>query len=144
MYIFRYGIESFLKAMISASLECTSTKEEEGGIIMEKDALYEFVRVKNVYEGTDRASGLYETDQEELSQLIFSRVCKGWKMHASFHTHPSFSPAPSSLDLDKLFQGFRYNIIWAPTHRTFSYSLWIEEDSHTAYLPISTIKKLIK
>jgi proteasome lid subunit RPN8/RPN11 len=144
MYIFRYGIESFLKAMISASVECTSTKEEEGGIIMEKDAVYEFVRVKNVYEGTDRASGLYETDQEELSQLIFSRVCKGWKMHASFHTHPSFSPTPSSLDLDKLFQGFRYNIIWSPTHRTFSYSAWIGEESYLAYLPISTIEKLIK
>jgi proteasome lid subunit RPN8/RPN11 len=144
MYIFRYGIEAFLKAMLKASEECPSTKEEEGGIIMEKDGQYEFVRVKNVYEGTDRASGLYETDHEELSQLVFSRVCKGWKMHASFHTHPSFSPTPSSLDLDKLFQGFKYNVIYSPTHRTFSYSQWIGEDSCVTYLPTTTIEKLIK
>ena len=144
MYIFRYGIESFVKAILKASEDCTSTQEEEGGLILEKEGVYEFVRVKNLYEGTDRASGLYETDQEELSQLVFSKICKGWKMHASFHTHPSFSPTPSSLDLDKLFQGFRYNIIWSPVHRTFSYSQWIGEDSCVTYIPIKTLEKLIK
>jgi proteasome lid subunit RPN8/RPN11 len=144
MYIFRYGIESFMKAMLKASKECQNTREEEGGIIMEKDGVYEFVRVKNHHEGTDRAGGLYETDQDEFSQLVFSRVCKAWKMHASFHTHPTFSPTPSSLDLDKLFQGFRYNVIYSASHRTFSYSQWIEDDSCVTYLPIKTIQKLVK
>lgn len=144
MYIFRYGIEKFLKAILDASEKCNNHKEEEGGIIMEKDSEYEFVRVKNLYEGTSRAAGLYETDQEELSALIFSRVCKGWKMHASFHTHPSFSPNPSNLDLDKLFQGFRYNIIWSPNSRAFSYSQWIGEELCVTYLPIHTVKNLIK
>lgn len=144
MYIFRYGIESFLKAVLKASEECTNNTEEEGGIIMEKDGVYEFVRVRNHYEGTDRAVSLYETDQDEFSQLVFSRVCKSWKMHASFHTHPGFSPTPSSLDLDKLFQGFRYNVIYSPAHRTFSYSQWIGDDSYVTYLPIKTIQQLIK
>ena len=144
MYIFRYGIESFLKAVLKASEECTNNTEEEGGIIMEKDGVYEFVRVKNHHEGTDRAVGLYETDLEEFSQLVFSKVCKSWKMHASFHTHPGFSPTPSSLDLDKLFQGFKYNVIYSPAHRTFSYSQWIEDNSYVTYLPIKTIQQLIK
>jgi proteasome lid subunit RPN8/RPN11 len=144
MYIFRYGIESFVKAVLSASRECASTLEEEGGIIMEKEGVYEFVRIKNVHEGTDRASGLYETDQEELSQLVFSRVCKGWKMHASFHTHPSFSPTPSCLDIDKLFEGFRYNVIWSPTHRSFSYSMWVGELTYASYFPVTTFEQLIK
>lgn len=144
MYIFRYGIEKFFKAMLDASQKCTHAVEEEGGIIMEKEGEYEFVKIKNIYEGTDRAAGLYETDQEELSQLVFSRVCKGWKMHASFHTHPSFSPTPSNLDLDKLFHGFKYNVIYAPIHRTFSHSIWMDDVSCVTYIPTTTIQKIIK
>ena len=129
--------------MLQAAEECFNPIEEEGGIIIEKEKVYEFVKIKNVYEGTSSAPSLYETDREKLSELIFSKICKGWKMYASFHTHPSFSATPSDLDLTKLFQSFKYNIIYSVKNDMFSYSEWLGEKIYSVYLPKKTIQILI-
>ena len=132
------------KTILVAAENCTHTVEEEGGIILEKDGEYCFVKVKNIHEGTDIAAGLYETDQIELKENVFSKVADGWKFYASFHTHPRYTPTPSSLDLQKLFQGFKYNVIFSPVREIFSYSQWLGEESAPYYIPKKTREALIK
>jgi proteasome lid subunit RPN8/RPN11 len=130
------------KIMLQAAESCTDPIEEQGGIILSKNNEYCFVKVKNIHEGTATAAGLYETDQTELRENVLTRVGDGWKFYASFHTHPQWSSCPSSLDLEKLFQGFRYNIIFAPTTNMFSHSEWIGEQSAVYYIPKKTVAAL--
>ena len=132
------------KEMLTAAKICQHRGEEEGGIILAKDGEYHFVKVKNIHEGTATAAALYETDQTELKEKVLTKVGEGWKLFASFHTHPSFSPTPSSLDLRKLFNGFKYNIIFAPDMNTFSYSQWLGDKSSLYYMPVSTLKNILE
>jgi len=136
--------KALLKEVLKAGGECTHSVEEEGGIILHKDGEYYFTKVKNIHTGTEHAFGLYETDQDELRDKVLSKVAEGWKMYASFHTHPSFSPAPSSLDLAKLFQGFKYNIIFSPKTYMFSFNEWVGERTITYYIPTDTLNHLLK
>ena len=143
MDIIKTADRALFRTMIDAAWQCPHPIEEEGGIILSKDGDYVFAKVKNIYAGTDTAVGLYETDQRELKEHVFSRLSEGWKMFSSFHTHPSFSATPSSLDLAKLFDGFKINIIYAPKHMMFSYSQWVGEHSSTYYIPRITIQNIL-
>jgi len=129
--------------MVAAAEQCLSTIEEEGGIILEKDGEYVFVHVKNKHADTPRAPTLYETDLTELKEHVLGKVAEGWKFYASFHTHPSFSPNPSNLDLSELFTGFKYNIIYSPKLDLFSFNQWVGNKSITYYIPTHTLKHLI-
>jgi len=131
------------KTLLQAVENCPHPVEEEGGIILAKDDEYCFVKVKNIHKGTDTAAGLYETDQTELKENVLTKVADGWKFYASFHTHPKYTPTPSSLDLEKLFQGFKYNAIYSPVREIFSYSQWLGEKSSPYYIPKTTLEALI-
>jgi proteasome lid subunit RPN8/RPN11 len=131
--------------MGKASSLCGRSPEEEGGIILEKDGEYAFVKVKNKHSGDSIAEGLYETDLEDLQKNVFPMVENGWKFYASFHTHPSFSPTPSKLDLEKLFTGFKYNVIFASQQKVFSYSEWLPDDRmFIYYIPLSSLILSVK
>jgi hypothetical protein len=130
-------------ALLSAVQVCTHASEEEGGLILKKEAQYLFVKIRNIYEGTATAIGLYETDKLELKERIFSRMGDGWQMHASFHTHPCFSATPSSTDMTYLFQGFKYNYIYAPRPKAFSITSWEGDNSQTKYILKETIEALL-
>jgi proteasome lid subunit RPN8/RPN11 len=132
------------REMLEAAKACDNRREEEGGIILTKDGEYHFVKVKNIHNGTETAAALYETDQTELKDKVLNKVGEGWRLFASFHTHPSFSPTPSSLDLSKLFNGFKYNIIFAPDMNTFSYSQWLGNKSSLYYMPANTLKNILE
>lgn len=128
-----------------ASSVCGQSAEEEGGIILEKDGEYQFVKVKNKNSGESIAEGLYETDIEDLQKNVFPMVKTGWKFYASFHTHPSFSATPSRLDLEKLFNGFKYNVIFASQQKVFSYSEWLPDDRmFIYYIPLSSLILAVK
>ena len=129
-----------LREVLRASEECVHRYEEEGGVILENAGKYAFVKVKNKHENTQEAIALYETDLSELQEKVFLKLSEGWKMFASFHTHPSFSPTPSQLDLAKLFQGFKYNVIYAKNVDRFSFSEWIQDVSCPVYVPRATIR----
>lgn len=133
-----------LTAVLTAGDQCQHAVEEEGGIILAKDNGYVFAKVKNIHAGTSEAVGLYETDQHELKDKVLDEVAKGWQIYASFHTHPSFSPAPSSLDMHSLFQGFKYNIIFSPRTYMYSFSEWVGPKSIIYYVPTETLKHLLK
>ena len=136
--------KQLLATLLVAAELCQSRQEEEGGIILLKDDQYVFEKIKNKNSGRNEASVLYEVTSEGMQEQIFPRLKDGWKMHASFHTHPSFSTTPSSIDLGKLFLGFRYNFIYSPSGESFSLSEWIDENSCVYYVPKKTIKFLLK
>jgi len=133
-----------ISAILDAAAECTHPVEEEGGIVLSKNDDYVFAKVKNIHSGESIAAGLYETDQQELKEKVLDKIAEGWTMYASFHTHPSFSPTPSTLDLTKLFQGFKYNIIFAPRTNMFSCSEWVGERTAIYYIPTETLKHLLE
>ena len=148
MNIFKENLTGYYTAWLQAALECGDvTHEEQGGIILEREGVFEFAKIRNMHQNTPTAAGLYETDHEELKYKIFPKVFnEGWKMHASFHTHPApMSSTPSHTDLSKLFQGFKYNIILAVYDNMFSYSMWCADDNIcTAYLRMQLVKTLTK
>ena len=146
MSLFKLTNISLANQLIRAADECTNIKEEEGGIILERDGDYKFIRIKNKYEGTSKAYGLYETDKEQLQELLKKHVMEeGWKLYASFHTHPTFSPSPSSLDVSALFGSFKYNYIYATEKRIFSYSQWVDEERLSVlYVPRQSLQNLVK
>lgn len=113
--------------LLKAKDECNNPLEEEGGIIIhnEDNEQYKFVKIKNKYNGTATAIGLYEADVEEFSSKVISKLSKGWKMYASFHTHPTFPPTPSQLDVSTLFEGFMYNFIYSPLEMKYSCCCWV-------------------
>ena len=136
--------KTILAALLCAVDECPHRLEEEGGIILNKDEDYMFVRVKNIHEATQTAHGLYETDLVELKDKIFTRMTEGWKMHASFHTHPMFGASPSSLDINKLFQGFPQNYIYSPIQKTYSLTTWKDNDWHVQFITKNHVEDLEK
>lgn len=133
------------RAIATATVECGGSKEEEGGIILVLDQPagireYKFIKVINDRRGTLSARGLYVANPEDFGKNVFPLITEGWNMYASFHTHPTFSATPSSLDEDKLFRGFKYNFIFSNSERTVSCSEWSpQNDLHTVYLNIITL-----
>jgi proteasome lid subunit RPN8/RPN11 len=126
------NLENNLKAVLLDAVEiCKHPVEEEGGIILQRNNDYMFVYVLNIFRNTPTAAGLYETEQDMLATDVFPKLAEGWRFYASFHTHPSFSPTPSNLDLTALFQGFKHNFIYAPKLNEFSYTTWINNESQT-------------
>ena len=132
----------FAKTVLDAAEQCSKSSEEEGGIILSRDDEYKFVKVKNIHTGTEKAYGLYETDKKDLLQQVFSQFDSGWFMCASFHTHPTFGPTPSTIDVKNLFEGFRYNVIYSTISDMFSYSEWLEENSTVCYIPAASFEKI--
>jgi len=129
-----------------AAALCSKSSEEEGGLLLHRDEDFEFVKLRNIYTGSTTALGLYEAHEGDFGELIVPRVQEGWKLHGSFHTHPSFSPSPSSLDLNKLFMGFKYNYIYATERGYYSASEWMGEayeDLYIYYLPKSSMEALL-
>jgi len=118
--------------------------EERGGVILEKYGDYEFKLIKNIHTDTPVAYGLYEADRNEFGEFIIPLMTSGWKLFASFHTHPTFSATPSALDLAKLFQGFKHNVIYSVQDETCSISSWEGELLKTKYIPISTLLEISK
>jgi hypothetical protein len=139
-----YTNKDYLEAISKAVESCTLPYEEEGGIILEKDGSFLYVRVKNIHENTPTASGLYETDAGELTDKVISKVQTGWKFHSSFHTHPTFSPTPSGIDRHELFKSFKFNVIYSPKQDLFSFNEWIENKLITIYISSSTIKTILQ
>jgi len=117
--------------LLKASEICCHETEEEGGLVLIRKDEYKFVPVENIYKGTPTAVGLYETEQSDFTDKVFPLLKECWKFYASFHTHPSFSPTPSNLDLTVLFQGFKHNYIYAPRLTEFSYTTWSDNKSQT-------------
>lgn len=133
-----------VESLLQAADECRHLREEEGGIILNNADDYTFVKIKNIYEGSHTAYGLYETDLQELSSKVFSKLTEGWRMYASFHTHPTFAPTPSNTDITKLFEGFKTNYIYSPIKQTFSVTSWGGEHWHTHYVTKENIENLKK
>jgi hypothetical protein len=134
------------RAISTAVVECGDSKEEEGGIILSfihpefGTRQFKFIKVINDRRGTLSARGLYVANPEDFGKHVFPLISEGWNMYASFHTHPTFSATPSSLDEDKLFRGFKYNFIFSNSERTVSCSEWSpQNDLHTVYLNIITL-----
>lgn len=122
------GNPLLLKELIKARKSCENPLEEEGGVVMHLDYdKYEFIKIKNVHAGSATAIGLYEADSIEFSEKAISKMKDGWKLYASFHTHPTFPPQPSSLDVSTLFQGFKYNFIYSPLKKKYGCCMWLSE-----------------
>jgi proteasome lid subunit RPN8/RPN11 len=115
---------SILKALVEAISLCRDAYEEEGGLILEKDGEHMFVHLTNKYKHTPKAFTLYEANLDEFKNNITPRVAEGWKLKASFHTHPRFYSDPSAVDLQKLFQGFKINYIYSHFDEFVSVSVW--------------------
>jgi proteasome lid subunit RPN8/RPN11 len=138
----RFNI-SLGRALTTAAIDCPKRNEEEGGVILKKiggDA-YTFVKVKNLHEGTPTAYGLYVVEPENFGEMVIPALKKRWELYASFHTHPQFSSTPSSLDYEKLFQGFKYNYIYSHMDREFSCSDWSRKNElHTIKIKLETLQ----
>ena len=147
-------------ALDHASKQCNHGVEEEGGIILvnKEDNDYEFIKLRNVNEGTFSAPHLWTADQNEYAEKILPKVMsKTWKHFASFHTHPRFTALPSGIDLGILFPGFSKNYIYSPVHgeitewtydyytkragivRTF---IWVDHIFEVAKLPVAVDRLL--
>jgi proteasome lid subunit RPN8/RPN11 len=129
-------------AIIDAINSCRHKFEERGGVILEKFGDYTFVYLTNIHENSPVAYGLYEADRKEFGVKIVPMMQEGWKLFSSFHTHPRFASDPSSLDLEKLFQGFKYNVIYSEIASNCSLSEWREETIKTKYIELPTLLKL--
>jgi len=130
---------------------CGESWEEEGGIILtasdsrQGKQEFKFVKVLNSNRGTPVAVGLYVTDEQDFGKAVFPLLTGGWNMYASFHTHPTFSATPSSLDRENLFRGFKYNFIYSTLEKTISYSEWSPQNNlHTIYLHRNAFNYFIK
>lgn len=99
--------------LLSAVKQCTSLKEEEGGVLLTKDGTIRFVKITNNLSGEPIAQGLWEADRQEYYDKVLAEIKNGWQVYASFHTHPIFLPIPSALDLTELFKGFSRNFIYS-------------------------------
>lgn len=136
--------KKLLNSLVCAVCECPHRVEEEGGIILNKDDDYVFVRIKNIHENTQTAYGLYETDLCELKTKIFPKIAEGWKLYASFHTHPMFGASPSSLDINKLFEGFKNNYIYSPIQKTYSITTWKNNNWNIQFITKEELENLEK
>jgi proteasome lid subunit RPN8/RPN11 len=129
-------------AIVDGVNECRHKFEERGGVIMEKFGDYTFVFLSNVHEDSPIAYGLYEASRDEFGSRVIPLMQQGWKLFASFHTHPKFTAHPSSLDLSKLFQGFKYNVIYSDLDTLCSFSEWVADTITTKYIELPTLLKL--
>jgi hypothetical protein len=130
---------NFSRVILEAAEICGGSDEEKGGVILEKDDSFLFVPLRNDHAGTHTAIGLYVANRAELGEKIIERIREGWRLFASFHTHPSFSATPSQLDLTVLFRGFKHNVIYSAATKTFSYSTWRNEQSVATYTSLDTV-----
>ena len=144
MSIYGESSDKFIRTMLDAANKCTHPSEEEGGVIIDKNGEFEFIKLKNNHAGTSTAVGLYHADDKELNELVFPKIKDGWRFYSSFHTHPSFQATPSSLDLSTLFDGFKYNVIYSILTQKFSYSEWVGDESMICYIPKATLEKALK
>ena len=145
MSLFTNTNYSLANELNRAAVLCGKSNEEEGGVILVKGAEYEFIKIRNLYAGSKVAIGLYETEANELKTLVIPRIADGWQMYASFHTHPACGPHPSQLDLGKLFQGFKYNYIFASQSKLFSLSEWMGDTDEFViyYMPLGSLNSII-
>lgn len=99
--------------------ECAIDLEEHGGIILvdKTGHNFEFVYINNVNTGQSLAQHLWTGNGVEFAELIIPQVRKGWKIYASFHTHPQFRAFPSNIDITQLFRGFPLNYIYSNRDR---------------------------
>jgi len=91
--------------------------EEQGGFILKSPDKedYEFIPVTSDMHSNPGAVGLYVANTEEFGNKILAKTIDGFKIHASFHTHPvGMRALPSSTDLSELFTSFPINYIYAP------------------------------
>lgn len=107
---------SLKRALLHAKEELTNPNEEEGGFILFKDGVYKFVHISNEYSGTPSASALYRACPDEVGNHVVAELNNGWKMYATYHTHPTNYPAyPSGTDLTRLFLACPVNYIASPS-----------------------------
>lgn len=110
-------MESLVQQLNNAIVECQNLAEEEGGLIIQKDDSFSFIKVTNSHSGNPIAQGLWEPDRNEFAQKVLAKYKEGWRIYASLHTHPIFLPTPSVLDLTELFRGFPINFIYSKLHK---------------------------
>jgi proteasome lid subunit RPN8/RPN11 len=127
---------------MKAAEECSSDQQyEEGGIIFEKDGVFKFQKIENIHDGTPRGISLYEVHTPSYGKLVSEQVMDGWKLFASFHTHPSFSAQPSMIDLDFLFKGYKYNVIYSNLTDSFAFCVWLDDSCYTFFMKKHLIHK---
>lgn len=97
---------------------CTNRNEEEGGVIIHHppSGEFKFHHFRNENSGTPRALTLYIADRTAFASTVFPKFKEGWRLFASFHTHPQFPPGASNTDITYLFKGFRRNFIYSPPY----------------------------
>jgi proteasome lid subunit RPN8/RPN11 len=123
----------FLKILDMARAYGERNKEEEtGGIILyrEKDKKYLWQGLPNKHAGTPTARGLYQPVDEIYAAKIVALFPLGWRLHASFHTHPTFPVNPSHTDLTLLFQNFNKNIIYSLSDNEIAIYIWVNETQY--------------
>ena len=125
----------------SAVLQTSDTvnDEEKGGIILCKDAEYSFALLANDNTGTDLAKVLWSANRKEYGSKVIPMIKDGWEQYASFHTHPKFKPIPSSIDMEKLFEGFPRNYIYSPEFKTFGIYVWEGEQLKRAVITYNAL-----
>jgi proteasome lid subunit RPN8/RPN11 len=139
------GNVGLIAEVLKAKDACANPLEEEGGVILCKDEIeFEFIKLKNKYHTTATAIGLYEADTDEFSDKVIPKIGKGWKMFASFHTHPTFPPRPSQLDVTTLFMGFKYNFIYSPLESKHSCSIWEDNMLTAGYVDNEKLEQLVE
>lgn len=100
---------------------------EAGGFILEKNKQYGFVDVPNKHHGTQIGQALYEPAMEVFAKILNPYFKDGWKLFASFHTHPSFTAQYSNIDYENLFQNFPINYIKSIRYDQIIKYSWINE-----------------
>jgi hypothetical protein len=106
--------------------------EERGGFILKKGNDFKFIPVMNIHTGTSISHGLYRPEPNEFGEKVLGPILyDGWKLYASFHTHPNgYSPIPSGIDVQQLFLGHQINYIYATkTDELVEYSKMSEFNS---------------
>jgi len=124
-------INSINTALADAVDQCwnqVTDLEERGGVILhhpDRDE-YVFIALRNSNTGTAIAPVLFTADRDEYAEIIIPLFKLGWKSYASFHTHPQFSPYPSSIDMNDLFPGFYINYIYSGTQDKLIKYTWVD------------------
>ncbi len=99
--------------------------DEHGGLIMlAPDGKYHFIYLYNQNAGTAIGPGLWTASQDEFAEKIIPLLRKGWKQHATFHTHPQFMANPSYIDLTELFRTTPVNYIYSPVEKVVRGFTW--------------------
>jgi hypothetical protein len=111
------SLKDALKQAVSECWDFLDFKdlEEHGGVILHNKETdkYLFQYLFNSNSGKSIACGLFTADRYQYTELIIPKFKDNWRQYASFHTHPQFTPQPSSIDLNQLFTGFFHNYIYS-------------------------------